>query len=134
MGDMREDGPLLSNQEVEAQEDGLYIATIAHVEREEISSKFTGKTLRWVVTFADSTRYIPGKHARRDLIRLLGSESTDWHGETITIGLRERRGQLEKFIIGTASATTEATEGEEDTITPAPRSMKEDDHAEKSYQ
>ena len=92
-------GSLLSSADVENL-GGVYVGEVADVVEEDVRSPGTGRTERdAVVEFTDSIRWVPSNSAKRTLIKLHGFETDTWRGKTIEINLRERRGQLEKFVV-----------------------------------
>ena len=99
--DMREKlkGSLLSSADVENL-GGAYVGEVADVVEEDVRSPGTGRTERdAVVEFTDGIRWVPSNTAKRVLIKLHGFETDSWRGKMIEINLRERRGQLEKYVV-----------------------------------
>ena len=120
-------GSLLSCADVENL-GGVYVGEVATVVEEDVRSPGTGRTARdAVVEFKDKTRWVPSNAAKRTLIGMFGFETDSWRGKTIEINLRERRGQLEKFVAEPDEAETPHARGggENEGTTPPPPTTSE---------
>lgn len=130
--DMREKlSGLLSLADVENM-GGVYVGEVAEVVEEDVRSPGTGKTTREaVIEFTDGTRYVPSNTATRTLIKMFGYESDNWPGKEIEINLRERRGQLEKFVVEPdATDAPRVRDGsEKEGSTPSPTTSETDTDA-----
>ena len=95
---------------------GVYSGTIAAVTLEDVRNPFSAQTSKKpVLHFEDGAKLCPNEGTKRALIAELGKESDDWAGQIVKIGLRQRGGQVQKYLV---TATETDTTGTTKTATP----------------